>query len=137
MSKANSTLTPVFAAGGAPPAAPYSPGMKVGNLLYLSGQVPMTADGKMVEGSITEKTKQVFKNLETLLSAGNSALDKVVKVNIFLTDMADFKEFNAIYGKYFTTHKPARSCVAVKELPLGAEVEIELIALVEEGTSKI
>lgn len=106
-------------------------------MLYVSGQVPFTADGKKVEGSITDKTKQVFNNIQAILAAGNSGLDKIVKVNIFLTDMANFKELNEIYGTYFTAHRPARSCVAVKELPLGADVEIEVIAVAEEQESKI
>ncbi|GMM38308.1 putative isoleucine biosynthesis protein [Saccharomycopsis crataegensis] len=128
ISRMSSTLTPVFGKNAAPPAAPYSPGMKVGNLLYVSGQVHYTAEGKKIEGSIADKTKQVFHNIEAILAAGNSSLDKIVKVNIFLTDMGNFKELNEIYGTYFTTHKPARSCVAVKELPLGCDVEIEVVA---------
>lgn len=106
--------------------------MKVGNLLYVSGQVPYTAAGEKIEGSITDKGKQVFKNIEAILAAGNSSLEKVVKVNVFLTDMGNFKEFNELYAKYFTTHRPARSCVAVKELPLGCDIEIEVIAATDD-----
>lgn len=124
--------TPIFPSSTRP-SVPFSPAIKYGNFLYVSGQTASLPNGKQLQGSITEKTVQIFKNLEKILKAGGSGLDKIVKVNIFLTDMADFKELNAVYATYFPNVKPARSCVAVKELPFGTNVEIECVAVVRES----
>lgn len=99
-----------------------------GGTIYLAGQISGTADGKLIEGSIGEKTAQCCENVKAILAEAGSAIERVVKVTVFLDDMAHFKEMNETYAKYFP-HKPARSCVAVKTLPLGAQVEIECIAL--------
>ena len=88
----------------------------------------MDSQGNLIQGSITEQTTQVFKNLKAVLTEAGSSLDKVVKVNIFLADMSAFAEMNEEYAKWLT-HKPARSCVAVKTLPKNVDVEIECIAL--------
>ncbi|RMZ82725.1 hypothetical protein DV738_g1505, partial [Chaetothyriales sp. CBS 135597] len=110
------------------PAAPYSQAIRAGGLIFVSGQIPAGPDGKLVEGSIAELTRQCCKNIEAILKAGDSSLDKVVRVGVFLADMQYFAEMNKEYAQWFA-HKPARSCVAVRELPLGVKVEIEAIAL--------
>lgn len=112
------------------PAAigPYSQAMIVGNLVYTSGQIAIDpAIGDLIRGDVRDQTEQVMKNLGAVLSAAGSSYEKAVKTTCFLTDMADFATFNEVYGKYFT-EKPARSCVAVKSLPKGALVEVEVIA---------
>jgi len=114
------------------PAAlgPYSHGVWAGELLYLSGQTPIDpATGALVEGGIAEQTEQVFKNLEAVVADAGLSMDDVVKCNVFLTSMSDFPEMNAVYGTHFSEPYPARSTVAVAGLPLGAKVEIELVAL--------
>ena len=112
------------------PAAigPYSQAMVVGNLVYTSGQIAIDpAIGDLIEGDVRAQTEQVMKNLGAVLAAAGSSYENAVKTTCFLTDMADFATFNEVYGKYFT-EKPARSCVAVKSLPKGALVEVEVIA---------
>ncbi|KAI9891711.1 MAG: hypothetical protein M1814_002461 [Vezdaea aestivalis] len=118
----------VKTANAAQPSGPYSQAIKANNQVFVSGQVPNDKDGKLIEGNIGDKTEQCIKNLTAILDQAGSDIGKVVKVNVFITDMANFAEMNATYEKYFT-HKPARSCVAVKQLPLGVPVEIECIAL--------
>ena len=113
------------------PAAlgPYSAAIKVGELIFTSGQIPADpATGEIAPGGIAQQTEQSLKNLSAVLEAAGSGLDQVIKTTCFLTDMADFAAFNAAYGKYFSDHKPARSTVAVKALPKGALVEIECVA---------
>ena len=114
------------------PAAigPYVQGVIVNNIFYSSGQIPLTADGELVEGSITEQTNQVFENLKAVLAEAGSSLDKVVKTTVFISDMNEFTELNEEYARHFGDHKPARSCVAVARLPKDVKVEIEVIALV-------
>lgn len=115
------------------PAAigPYSQGIVVNNLFYSSGQIPLTAEGNMVEGDIKRQTRQVFQNLESVLSAAGSTFNQVVKATVFIKDMNEFAAVNEIYGEYFDTHKPARSCVEVARLPKDALIEIEVVALVK------
>ena len=113
------------------PAAlgPYSAAVRVGELIFTSGQIPADpATGELAPGGIAQQTEQSLKNLSAVLEAAGSGLDQVIKTTCFLTDMADFAAFNAAYGKYFSDHKPARSTVAVKALPKGALVEIECVA---------
>lgn len=114
------------------PAAigPYVQGVIVNNIFYSSGQIPLTADGELVEGSITEQTNQVFENLKAVLAEAGSSLDKVVKTTVFISDMNEFTELNEEYARHFGNHKPARSCVEVARLPKDVKVEIEVIALV-------
>ena len=115
------------------PAAigPYVQGVIVNNIFYSSGQIPLTADGELVEGSITEQTNQVFENLKAVLAEAGSSLDKVVKTMVFISDMNEFGELNEEYARHFGEHKPARSCVEVSRLPKDVKVEIEVIALVK------
>lgn len=112
------------------PAAigPYTQAKIAGNYVFTSGQIPIDpATSSIVTGGIAEQTEQVCKNVKAILEAAGSSLDNVVKTVCFLSDIADFAAFNAVYEKYFTG-KPARSCVAVKDIPKGALVEIETIA---------
>ncbi|KAI8954199.1 Endoribonuclease L-PSP-domain-containing protein [Xylaria longipes] len=120
-------MTPVFSKDAAPREYP-SHAIKTPTAIYCSGSIPMDSQGNLITGSITEQTTQVFKNLKAVLTEAGSSLDKVVKVNIFLADMGSFAEMNEEYAKWLT-HKPARSCVAVKTLPKNVDVEIECIAL--------
>ncbi len=123
---------PIFTAAGPVQNSPYSPGMRVGNMLYLSGQIPVGADGKIIDGDFTAQVHQVFANLKSLLEQGGSSLEHVVKTTVFLSDLNNFKELNAAYGPYFPGVKPARSTVQVARLPLDSMVEIEAIALVSD-----
>ena len=107
---------------------PYSQAVVAGNLVFTSGQIPLNPETGVIEGeNITQQTHRVCKNLEAVLVASGSSLENVVKTTCFLADMADFTAFNEVYAQYFT-EKPARSCVAVKELPKGALVEVEAVA---------
>ncbi len=112
------------------PAAigPYSQAVITGNLVFTSGQIALDpATGNVVEGGVKEQTEQIMKNLGAVLAEAGSSYDKAVKTTCFLADIADFAAFNEIYGKYFTS-KPARSCVAVRDLPKGVLAEVEVIA---------
>ena len=112
------------------PAAigPYSQGMVCGSLVFTSGQIAMDAETGVLTGeNITEQTHKVCKNLSEILSSAGSSLERAVKTVCYLADMNDFAEFNKVYAEYFTSC-PARSCVAVKALPKGALVEVEVIA---------
>ncbi len=112
---------------------PYSQAIKVGDMVFTSGQIGLTPQGSLVEGGIKEHTTQVLTNLSEVLKEAGSSLSKVVKTTIFLTDMSDFAEVNKIYGNFFGDHKPARSTVAVKTLPLNVNIEIEAIALLGDN----
>ena len=112
------------------PAAigPYSQAKVINGMLYASGQVPLDPKtGAVVGTEINEQTEQVMKNIGAILEAGGTSFDKVVKTTCFIAEMADFAAFNAVYEKYFTS-KPARSCVAVKQLPKNVLCEVEVIA---------
>ena len=114
------------------PAAigPYSQAISHGGMLFTSGQIPIDpATGTVHAEGITEQTEQVMKNLAAVLAAGGSSFEKAIKTTCFLSDMANFAAFNEVYAKYFT-EKPARSCVAVRELPKGVLVEVEVIAAI-------
>lgn len=117
----------------AAPAAigPYSQAVQAGGLLFCSGQIPLDpVIGEIVGGDVTAQTNQVMKNLAAVLAAAGAGFDDVVKTTIFLVDMQDFAAVNQVYGDCFAGHKPARSTVAVKALPRGAMVEIEVVAAV-------
>lgn len=106
--------------------------------VYVSGQIPYTPENKPLENpTIAQQAERVLENVKAVLEASNSSLDLVVKNTVFLTDMDQFAEFNSVYVKYFTTHKPARSCVAVKQLPLGVPLEMESIAIEKDDNSKL
>jgi 2-iminobutanoate/2-iminopropanoate deaminase len=107
---------------------PYSQAIVSGGMVYTSGQIPLDpATGAIVEGGIAEQAARAIENLGAVLRAAGSDFQHAVKVNCYLSDMSLFADFNAVYARYFTT-KPARSCVAVKELPKGALAEVEVIA---------
>ena len=107
---------------------PYSQAVKCGNLVFTSGQIAIDpTDGQVHAATIEEQTEQVCKNLCEVLASAGSSVEKAVKTTCFLANMSDFAAFNQIYAKYFT-EKPARSCVAVKELPKNVLVEIDVIA---------
>lgn len=108
---------------------PYSHGIDAGRLVLLSGQTPLDpATGALVTGDIQAQTRRCLDNLSAVLAAAGLTTDDVVKCNVFLTDMSDFEAMNAVYATYFTEPYPARTTVAVAALPLGAHVEIEMIA---------
>jgi 2-iminobutanoate/2-iminopropanoate deaminase len=108
---------------------PYEQAIKVGEFVYVSGQIPLDPKtGKLVDGGIKEQTCQVMENLKAILEAAGSSLDRVVKATVFLKSIADFAAMNEVYGEYLDRAKPARSTVAVADLPRGALVEIDLVA---------
>ncbi|MCR5438391.1 MAG: RidA family protein [Selenomonas sp.] len=116
------------------PAAvgPYSQAVLAGNNLYMSGQIAIDpAAGKIVAITIEDQAEQCCKNIEAVLKAAGTDMTRVVKTTCFLADIADFKAFNEVYAKHFVS-KPARSCVAVKDLPAGALCEVEALAVIEE-----
>jgi len=110
-----------------PPVGPFSPAVRVGELLLLSGQVALDPKtGKLIDGDVAAQTAQVLENLRTLLGAAGKSLADVARTNVYLTDMKDFARMNASYARYFEPPYPARTTVAVAALPLGAAVEIDL-----------
>ena len=112
-----------------PPVGPFSHLVHAGAALYLSGQVAQDpTTGKLIEGDVTSQTTRIFANIEAVLKTVDRDLSHVVQVRVFLTDMADFAEMNAVYARQFEAPYPARTTVAVKALPLGARVELECVA---------
>ena len=121
-------LEKVYTSNAPEAIGPYSQAIKCGNMLFTSGQIPINpATGDVEAEGITDQATQVMKNLSAVLAEAGTSFDKVVKTTCFLSDMADFAAFNAVYAEYFTS-KPARSCVAVKTLPKNVLVEVEVIA---------
>lgn len=115
------------------PAAvgPYSQAVKVGDLVYTAGQIPLDpATSKLAPGDIAAQTDRVMQNLHAVLTAAGSSLDNVVKTTIFLTDMGHYRTVNEVYGRYMANNPPARSAIQVAALPLGALIEIEMVAVV-------
>lgn len=109
---------------------PYEQAIKVGDFVYASGQIPLDPQtGNLVEGDIGIQTRRVIENLKAVVEAAGSSLDRVVKATVFLKNIGDFAAMNEIYAEYLGAAKPARSTVAVADLPRGALVEIDLIAL--------
>lgn len=124
MQKVNTTKAPAA-------IGPYSQAIVVNGVLYTSGQIPLDpVSGTVVEGGIKEQTLQVMMNLKAVFEEASTSFENVFKTTCFLADMADFAAFNEVYGEHFTG-KPARSCVAVKELPKGVLVEVEAIAVIK------
>lgn len=111
---------------------PYSHATVVNDLVFTSGQIPLTLDGNIVSDDVQEQTKQVLENLTVVLQEAGSDLDSVVKATIFISDMNNFQKINEIYVDYFGKYQPARSCVEVARLPKDVKVEIELIGKVKE-----
>ena len=113
---------------------PYSQGWIAGSMVYTSGQVPVDPASGEIPSGITAQAERICQNVAAVLEAGGAALQDVIKTTCFLADMEDFAAFNEVYARYFTS-KPARSCVAVRELPKGALCEIEAIAIRTDGVS--
>jgi 2-iminobutanoate/2-iminopropanoate deaminase len=127
-------LTTIFTNEAPAAIGPYSQAIKLDKLLFTSGQIPVNPEtGEVVDGEITEQAYQVMKNVQAVLEEGNASFNTVIKTTCFITNMADFADFNSVYEQYFTANKPARSCVAVKELPKGVLCEVEVIALTEDN----
>ena len=123
------TLEPVHTDAAPAAIGPYSQAVKVGDLLFCSGQIPLDpASMEMVGETAAEQCEQVMQNLKSVLEGSATGLDRVVRTTIFLASMADFAAVNEVYARHFGDHKPARACVAVKELPKAALVEIDCIA---------
>jgi len=111
---------------------PYSQAVKVGDFLYTSGQIPLRPDGTLLQGTVEEQTHQVFANLKAVLEAAGSGLNQVVKTTVFIKNMDDFARINEVYGTYFPTNPPARSCVEVARLPKDVAIEVEVIAYINK-----
>ena len=112
-----------------PAVGPYSQGIAWNQLIFLAGQIPVdVATGKLVEGDVKAQTKQVLENIKALLNSAGSSLEKVLKASVFLVDLKQFALMNEVYRDYFNQKPPARSTIQVTALPLGAQVEIEVIA---------
>ena len=111
-------------------SSPYSPAMAAGPMLFISGQIALMPDGSgPVRGSFADEARRVLENLKMVLEDAGSSLDNVIKTTVFMADLNQFAEFNAIYAEYFTVNPPARSCVQVARLPLDMQVEVEAIAV--------
>ncbi len=126
----NKTMKKVISTTKAPSAiGPYNQAIQVGNLIYTSGQIPIDpATGSFVEGGIREQTRQSLLNVKAILEEAGLTMGDVVKTTVFMADMNDFADMNAVYAEFFTEPYPARSAIAVKTLPKGALVEIEVVA---------
>lgn len=120
----------IFSKKVAAAIGPYCHAVVVNNMVYTSGQLPLTAEGVLVGEDIQAQTDQVLKNLQLVLADSGASLDSVIKTTIFIKDMNDFPLINEVYGSYFAEHLPARSCVEVSRLPKDVKVEIEVVALV-------
>lgn len=124
--------TAVIPEGSSPPIGPYTPAVRIGNMLFLSGQIGIDpATGDMVEGGTIPQARQVMANLKSLLSAAGMTFDNVVRATVYLADLDDYGAFNEEYAKYFGDIPPARVCVEVARIPRDARVEISMIAVGE------
>lgn len=122
--------TPIVAEKAPAALGPYSAAVRVGEMLYCSGQTPLDpATGELVGDDVATQARQALANLSAVLEAAGGTLDSIVKTTVFLTDMADFAEMNAVYAEHFTEPYPARSTVAVRALPKACRVEIEAVAV--------
>ena len=114
------------------PVGTYSQAVKVGNLLFVSGQVPVNPEsGELVTGTFKDRARQVLNNLKNIVEAAGADMNKIVKTNIYLTDLSNFAEVNEVYSEFFASDPPARAAVEVSKLPLDTDVEIECIAELE------
>ena len=125
----------IIATTNAPGAVgPYSQGIRTEQFVYTAGQVPLDpATGTLVTGPIEDQTRRVLENVKAVLEAAGTGLDRVVKMTVFMTNFGDFKRMNAVYAEYFPQAPPARSAVEVGALPLGADIEIEAVALTKNS----
>jgi 2-iminobutanoate/2-iminopropanoate deaminase len=122
----------VTAAGAAKAIGPYSPALKAGNMVFLSGSIPLDpVSGQLVEGGITEQTTRVLENIKALLAAAGTDVDHVVRTTVFMIDLGEFGAMNEVYSKYFSAPYPARSTVQVARLPRDVRVEIDVIAVID------
>ena len=113
----------------AKPVGPFSPAIRAGDTLYLSGQVAQDpTTGQLMPGDVAAQTERIFRNIEAVLHAAKLSLDHVIKVTVYLTDMKDFAAMNEVYARQFSAPPPARTTVAVVAVPLGGQVEIEVLA---------
>lgn len=123
----------IMASNSAPAVGPYSHAVAAGNLLFLSGQGPFAKDGTGAQiGTLEEETELTFSNMIAILQEAGATLKDVVKVTVYLKDMADFPKFNALYKEYFPDECPARTCIQAGKLPMDIKVEIEVIALLPD-----
>jgi 2-iminobutanoate/2-iminopropanoate deaminase len=120
----------VTAAGAARAIGPYSPALKIGNLLFLSGSIPLDpVSGQLVQGGIVEQTTRVMENIKALLEAAGASFNQVARTTVFMIDLGEFAQMNEVYSKYFAAPYPARSTVQVVKLPRDVRVEIDVIAV--------
>ena len=121
----------VTAAGAAKAIGPYSPALKIGNLVFLSGSIPLDpSTGQLVEGGIKEQTTRVMDNIKALLEAAGASFANVARTTVFMVDLGEFAAMNEVYSSYFTAPYPARSTVQVAKLPRDVRVEIDVIAII-------
>lgn len=117
--------------GGPPPQGPYSMAVAAGNLLFLSGQIPVALDGSGIKsGTFEDEARLVLNNIKTVLEAGGSSLDNVVKVTVYLADAADFPKLNAVYKEFFPENFPARTTIQAGKFPIDIKIEIDVIAII-------
>ncbi len=108
---------------------PYSHANKAGNMVFISGQIPLTADGTLIDESIEAQAKQCLENLKSIVEEAGGTLGNIVKTTIFVTDLGNFAKVNEVYATFFTENHPARTTVEISKLPLGVGIEIEAIAV--------
>jgi len=122
----------IHSAGAPPAVGPYSQGIRAGNLIFCAGQLGLDPETKTLVEGVQAQTRRALQNLSAVLAAEGSSLKDVVKATVFLANIADFKAMNEVYAEFFEEPYPARAALAVKDLPLGGVVEIEVIAVVDE-----
>ena len=126
-------LRSISPAGAAPAKGPYSPGIRAGNLLFVSGQIAVAADGSsLADADLATQTRQCLANLRAVLEAGGATLQQVAKVTVYLADADGWPVFNPIYAEFFGTHKPARAIVPVAAFPGGFKVEVDAMAVLDD-----
>jgi len=120
----------IIAENGAPPVGPYSPGIKIGNWLFTSGQGPFDPETKNIPEVFKDQVRVTMENIKGIIETAGGTMNNIVKTTVFLKDMNNFNKMNRIYRKYFTEIPPARSCVEVARLPLDIQIEIEAVAYI-------
>ncbi|MFX1294648.1 MAG: RidA family protein [Promethearchaeota archaeon] len=120
----------IIAEKGAPPVGPYSPGIKVGKFLFISGQGPLDPESKQIPEFFEAQVNLTLENIKNIIEAAGGTMEQIVKTTVFLKDIKNYNKMNAIYEKYFGNKPPARSCVEVARLPLDIQIEIEAIAYI-------